>query len=93
MCPAPIDLVNWIGRKKALRPLGLLVSNYLTSKSLPEIAAMSGRRIGAPIFGAYQASLSGTSVKQNMTDGRIMFESIEKFVTTYTTGSGDVHHG
>jgi uroporphyrinogen decarboxylase len=83
MCPAPIDLVNWIGRKKALRPLGLLVSNYLTSKSLPEIVASSGRRIGAPIFGAYQASLSGTSVKQNMTDGRIMFESIEKFVTTY----------
>lgn len=83
MYPAPIDLVNWIGRKKALRPLGRLLSGYLTSKSLPAIAAMSGRRIGAPIFGAYQASLTGTTVKQNMTDARIMFRTIEKFVTAY----------
>lgn len=83
MWPAPIDLVNWIGRKKALRPVGLLVSNYLARKSLTEIAAISGRRIGTPIFGAHQGQLNGTSVKQNMTDGRIMFETIEKFVTTH----------
>ncbi len=83
MSPAAIDLVNWIGRKKALRPLGLLLSGYLTSKSFPEIAALSGRRIGVPIFGAYQSVLTGTTVKQNMTDGRVMFQTIEKFVNTY----------
>lgn len=83
MCPAPIDLVNWIGRKRPLRPLGLLLSNYLTSKSLPEIAAMSGRRIGVPIFGAYQAPLTGTTIRENMVDGRAQFETIEKFVLAY----------
>jgi uroporphyrinogen decarboxylase len=83
MYPAPIDLVNWIGRKKTLRLLGLLVSSYLARKSLTEIAAISGRRIGVPIFGAHQGQLNGTSVKQNMTDGRIMFETIEKFITTH----------
>ncbi len=83
MYPAPIDLVNWIGRNKAMRPVGLLMANFLTSRTLPQIAAMSGRRIGVPIFGAYQAVLTNTTVKQNMTDGPTMFSTIAKFVNTY----------
>ncbi|MBI4830661.1 MAG: uroporphyrinogen decarboxylase family protein [Candidatus Lindowbacteria bacterium] len=78
-----IDVVNWIGRERALRPVGLLLRRSLGKKSFAQMAASSGRRIGAPIMGAYLAALTGTTVKQNLSDARVMFQTIEKYVTTF----------
>ena len=80
---ATIDKVNFIGRSKALRPVGLLLKKASGGKSMAQMAGGLGRRIGSPIMGAYLAQLTDTTVKQNLTDGRIMFETIEKFVTTF----------
>lgn len=83
MSASTIDIVNWIGRQRTLRPVGLLLKRSLGKKSFAQMAAASGRRIGAPIMGAYLSELTGTTVKQNLTDGRIMFETIERYVTTF----------
>jgi uroporphyrinogen decarboxylase len=79
---ATIDKINFIGRSKALRPVGLLLKRAAGGRSMAQMAGGLGRRIGSPIMGAYLGQLTGTTVKQNLTDGRTMFKTIEKFVTT-----------
>ena len=83
MPTSTIDVVNWIGRHRAARPLGLLLKKGMRGKSFAKIAASSGRRVGSPIVGACLAQLTGTTVKQNLTDGRTMFRSMEQFVTHF----------
>jgi uroporphyrinogen decarboxylase len=78
---AVIDKVNFIGRSRVLRPLGLVLKKAADGKSMAEMAGGLGRRIGSPIMGAYLAQLTGTTVKENLTDGRKMFETIEQFIT------------
>ncbi|RJP21143.1 MAG: hypothetical protein C4520_10530 [Candidatus Abyssobacteria bacterium SURF_5] len=78
-----IDVINWVGRHKAVRPVGLFLRRATSGKSFAQMAAGSGRRIGSPIMGAYLAPLTGTTVKQNLTDGHVMFGTIEKYVTTF----------
>lgn len=78
---ATIDKINFIGRSKVLRPIGLLLQKAAGGKSMAQMAGGLGRRIGSPITGAYLAQLTGTTVKQNLTSGRTMFETIEQFVT------------
>jgi uroporphyrinogen decarboxylase len=78
-----IDFVNWVGRQRSLRPVGLLLKKSMGGKTFAQMAAGSGRRIGSPIMGAYLCSLTGTTVKQNLTDGYTMFKTIEKYVTTF----------
>jgi uroporphyrinogen decarboxylase len=78
---ATIDKVNFIGRSKALRPVGLLLKKVSGGRSMAQMAGGLGRRIGSPIMGAYLAQLTGTTVKENLTNGRTMFETIEKFIT------------
>ena len=70
MSTTTIDVINWVGRNRAMRPLGLLLNKAASGKSFAQMATASGRRIGSPIMGAYLAQLTGTSVKQNLTDGR-----------------------
>lgn len=77
-----IDLTNWIARSHALRPVGLLIRGTLSRKSTAQIVAKAGRRIGVPIYGACLSQLTGTSVKQNLTDGYTMFKTVEAFITT-----------
>ncbi len=81
MAPSTIDVINWVGRQRALRPMGLLLKNAMGGKSFAQMAAGSGRRIGSPIMGAYLSTLTGTTVKQNLTSGRTMFKTIEAYVS------------
>ena len=78
-----IDVVNWIGRTKAMRPVGLLLKKASSGKSIADMAGSFGRRVGTPITGACLSTLTGTSVKQNLTDGKIMFKTIEQYVTQF----------
>jgi uroporphyrinogen decarboxylase len=52
-------------------------------KNIAQMAGGFGRRIGSPIMGAYLSTLTGTTVKQNLTDGKIMFKTIEQYVTRF----------
>ena len=83
MPTSTIDVVNWIGRQRALRPVGLFLKKGMAGKSFAQTAAASGRRIGSPIMGAYLAQVTGTTVKQNLTDGRTMFKTVETFITEF----------
>lgn len=78
-----IDVINWVGRNRAMRPVGLLLRRATSGKTFAQMAAGSGRRIGSPIMGAYLAPLTGTTVKQNLTDGQTMFATIEKYIQTF----------
>jgi len=78
---ATIDKINYIGRSKALRPVGLLLRRASAGKSMAQMAGGLGRRIGSPIMGAYLAQMTGTTVKQNLTDGRTMFKTTEQYIT------------
>jgi uroporphyrinogen decarboxylase len=63
--------------------MGLLLRRATSGKSFAQMAAGSGRRIGSPIMGAYLAPLTGTTVKQNLTDGHVMFSTIEKYIQSF----------
>ncbi len=78
-----IDVINWVGRQRAMRPVGLMLRRAMGGKSFAQMAAGSGRRIGSPIMGAYLSQLTETTVKQNLTDGQTMFATIEKYITTF----------
>jgi len=78
-----IDVINWVGRQKAMRPVGLVLRRATSGKSFAQMAAGSGRRIGSPIMGAYLSQLTGTTVKQNLTDGQVMFATIEKYINSF----------
>ena len=78
-----IDVINWIGRQRAMRPVGLLLKSAAGGKSFAQMAAGSGRRIGSPIMGAYLSKLTNTTVKQNLTDGNIMFATIEEYIARF----------
>lgn len=64
-----IDLVNWIARRHALRPVGLFVRGALARKNTDHIVAKAGRRISLPIYGACLSQLTETSFRENLTDG------------------------
>lgn len=81
--PTTIDVVNWIGRTKAMRPVGLYLKKASSGKSVAEMAGGFGRRIGSPIMGAYLSTLTGTNVRQNLTDGKIMFKTVETYVKEF----------
>ena len=78
-----VDVINWVGRTRAMRPVGLLLKKASSGRSFGQMAAGAGRRIGGPIMGAYLAQLTGTTVKQNLTDGHTMFKTVEAFVTKF----------
>ncbi len=75
-----IDVINLIGRNRVLKPFGLIVHSILRRLSFIQLVTFAGRRLGGPIYGACLTPLTGTTVKQNLTDGLTMFHTIEKFV-------------
>ncbi|RJP70309.1 MAG: methylcobamide--CoM methyltransferase [Candidatus Abyssobacteria bacterium SURF_17] len=83
MSTSTIDVINWVGRKRAMRPVGLLLRKAVSGKSFAQMAASSGRRIGAPIMGAYLSTLTETTVKENLLDGHTMFRTTEKYITEF----------
>ena len=78
-----IDAVNWVGRKRSLWPLGFVLHGFMRRLSLSQVAALAGRRLGGPIYGACLAGHGGASVRENLSDGRVMFRTIERFVNEY----------
>lgn len=83
MSTSKIDVVNWIGRHRTMRPVGKFLKKGMSGRTTAQMASALGRRIGSPIMGAYLAQLTGTTVKQNMTDGRTMFKTIEAYITEF----------
>lgn len=78
-----IDMINWVGSKKLLRPFGVVIHRVLRRLPLIRLLDLSGRPLGGPIYGACLALFSGTTVKENLTSGVTMFRSVEKFVTAF----------
>ena len=56
---------------------------FMRRLSLSQVAALAGRRLGGPIYGACLAGHGGASVRENLSDGRVMFRTIERFVNEY----------
>jgi uroporphyrinogen decarboxylase len=88
--PTPIDVFAALGRSEKLRPLhrpvGLAMphlTGIMNRKMICGVIRFAGRRIAAPSCGSPATQLTNTTIKQNLSDGRIMFETIEKAVTTW----------
>ncbi len=78
-----IDAINWVGRRRILWPLGFVLHRLVRRLSISQLVALAGRRLGGPIYGACLASQGGATVRQNRSDGRVMFRTIERFVTEF----------
>ena len=87
--PTPIDVMTAIGRSSSLRsirrPIGMLLPHVLgrlSRGSVCRVVELAGRRIAAPSFyGQFAAENSPASIKENLLDARIMFETVERLVT------------
>jgi MtaA/CmuA family methyltransferase len=86
----PIDIFAAFGRSDKLRPLNRpvgLIMPYLMGimnrKMICGVIRLAGRRIAAPSCGSPATQLTDTTIKRNLCDGRVMFETIEKAVTTW----------
>ncbi len=88
--PVPLDLLTAVGRSEKLRflhrPVGIAMP-YLVGlanrKVMCGVIKYAGRRIAAPSCGSPATQLTGTTLKQNLTNGETMFRTIEKAVTTW----------
>ena len=80
---ALIDIIGGIGRRRALRPLGLPVVYALGRMRLSTMVRLSGRRICIPSAGYAAIALSGTSVGDNLRDGARMFETLSSAITRF----------
>jgi len=69
-------MIGYVGRKKALRPAGLVMMPFVRRMRLGTLARLSGRRICIPSAGYPAIALSGTTVAENLTNGEVMFESL-----------------
>jgi uroporphyrinogen decarboxylase len=78
-----IDIVGEVGRRKGLRPLGLPVAMALRQMRLSTMVRLSGRRICIPSAGYSAIALSGTTIGENLSDGRRMFETLEAAITEF----------
>ncbi len=76
-------MIGNVGRNRALRPLGVLVMPFVRGMRLSTLARLSGRRICIPSAGYPAMALSGTSVRENLMDGSLMFETLETAVTRF----------
>jgi len=88
--PRPIDIFAAFGRSDKLRllhrPLGLTMPHLmgiLNRKMICGVIGLAGRRIAAPSCGSPATQLTGTTIKKNLCDGRVMFETIASAVTTW----------
>ncbi len=88
--PMPIDVFAAFGRSDGLRllhrPLGLVMPHLMgvmNRRMICRVIRLAGRRIAAPSCGSPATQLTGTSVRSNLCDGRVMFETIAKAVTTW----------
>lgn len=88
--PMPIDAFAAFGRSYRLRflhrPLGLVMPHLmgiLNRRAICGVISLAGRRIAAPSCGSPATQLTGTTIRQNLCDGGVMFETIAKAVTTW----------
>ncbi len=88
--PVPLDLLTAVGRSEKLRllhrPVGIVMPHLVglaNRKVMCGVIKYAGRRIAAPSCGSPATQLTNTTVKQNLTDGGVMFRTIEKAVTTW----------
>jgi uroporphyrinogen decarboxylase len=77
-----IGLMNWLGRRK---PLWLISKMFLlaaTSIPFPSMVRIAGRRIVAASAGAPSVLLSGSTIKQALTNPDLLFKAVEYSVKT-----------
>ena len=73
---ALIDIIGWVGKRRWARSVG--VPMMLAARRIPlaTMVRLAGRRICIPSAGYSAIALSGTSVRDNLCDGALMFETL-----------------
>ena len=73
---ALIDVIGWVGKRRWARSVG--VPMMLAARRIPlaTMVRLAGRRICIPSAGYSAIALSGTSVRDNLCDGALMFETL-----------------
>lgn len=73
---ALIDVIGWVGKRRWARPVG--VPMMLAARRIPlaTIVRLAGRRICIPSAGYSAIALSGTSVRDNLLDGSLMYQTL-----------------
>lgn len=71
-----IDLIGSIGRRRWLRPLGLPIMLTMRQMRLSTMVGLAGRRMCIPSAGYPAVALTGSTIKENLLDGKRMFETL-----------------
>lgn len=74
---ALIDLLNWVGRRKYLRPVGVLLLCIATKLRFSMLIRVSGRRIVAASAGAPAVLLTDKSMREVLSNPKLLFEAMK----------------
>lgn len=80
---ALIDVIGSVGRDRRLRPLGLALMPALRHIRLSTMVRLAGRRMCIPSAGYAAIALSGTTIGENLRDGRRMFSTLESAISEF----------
>lgn len=80
-----IEIFGWVGLQESLRPLGLALLETLRGMTLCEIMNIAGRRMIFLLAGIVMARLNNTTLKQNILNPDIAFESLAKTAEFFET--------
>jgi len=71
-----IDLMNWLGRSKPLRPAGQMMLYLATKISFPLLLRIAGRRIVSAFAGAPAIISTHSSIRDTLRDPRLLFKAM-----------------
>ena len=74
---ALIDLLNWVGRRKYLRPVGVLLLWIATKLRFSTLIRVSGRRIVSASAGAPAVLLTDKSMRDALSNPKLLFEAMK----------------
>lgn len=71
-----LDLVNWVGRRKWLRPAGLIMLMSITRLRFHTMIRLAGRRMVCASAGAPAIILAQTDMKQALNNVELLFKAV-----------------
>jgi MtaA/CmuA family methyltransferase len=73
---ALLDLMNWVGRRKWLRPLGLILLLFITRFRFATMVNLAGRRMVCAPAGAPAIVLTQTDMKKALNNSELLFNAM-----------------
>jgi MtaA/CmuA family methyltransferase len=73
----PVDVLNWLGRTRSLRPIGWIVLRIARWLGLARLLRLAGRRVVTAPAGAPAIILTSGNIGLALSDAQLLYEAME----------------